>query len=592
MSAMQDDRLRAAQTAALFHTAPVGVLGALVGGIALGVMLLKLGYSSQWLVISWLAVLSVDAASHLIMLRLARHARDKAQSLQRFILPFDLVCLAEGLTWGIGSILLIGSGGQQQQLLIMIVVIAVTGGSVTTFGSRLAPIYLFLFPTVLPFTLWSFSRGDALHIGLGLFGGIYLAAVGVLAYRAYANVTEALRLRFENLDLVEDLRQRKEIAEQANLAKSRFLAAASHDLRQPVHALGMFVGALRGCKMDAEARRLLEHVETSVTAMDSLFSSLLDISRLDAGVVQVRPQVFRIGPVIERVCRDYGAEAQGKGLRLVALPCSAVVRTDPILIERILRNLVSNAVRYSDQGRVIVGCRRGARLSIEIWDSGCGIPPDQQERIFEEFYQLDNPERDRAKGLGLGLTIVRRLANLLDCPLSLRSKLEQGSVFKISVPYVGHAVANAPRVPTEASVPAFGGGLILVIDDEMAIQEGMRSLLTSWGHDVIVAGSYDETMAQVLGMSRAPDLIICDYRLRAGENGIEVIAQLRRHFAAATPALLITGDTAPDRLAEARASGLLILHKPVANAKLRAAIGNLMGKAASAPLEQMILLRH
>ena len=386
-----------------------------------------------------MSVLSVDAVAISIILRLAAHARGKGQSLQPFILPFDLVCLAEGLTWGIGSILLIGSGELQQQLLIMIVVVAVVGGSLTTFGSRLSSSYLFLFPTILPFTLWCFSRGDAVHIGLGLFGSIYLAAIAVLAYRSYTNVTEALRLRFENLDLVDDLRHRKEIAEQANLAKSRFLAAASHDLRQPVHALGMFVGALRGCKMDEEARRLLGHVETSVTAMDSLFSSLLDISRLDAGVVQVRPQVFRIGPVIERVCRDYEVEAQEKGLRLVALHCAVIVRTDPILIERILRNLVSNAVRYTDRGRVIVGCRRGARLSIEIWDSGYGIPHDQQDRIFEEFYQLDNPERDRAKGLGLGLTIVRRLADLLECPLSLRSNPGQGSVFKILVPYAGAA---------------------------------------------------------------------------------------------------------------------------------------------------------
>jgi signal transduction histidine kinase/CheY-like chemotaxis protein len=580
MSAKQDDRLRAAQTVALFHTAPAGVLGALVGGIVFGGVLLKLDYSSPSLVIAWMIVLSVDAASHLIILRLASRARGKGQSLQPFILPFDLVCLAEGLTWGIGSILLIGSGELQQQLLIMIIVVAIVGGSLTTFGSRLSSSYLFLFPTILPFTLWCFSRGDAAHIGLGLFGSIYLGAIAVLAYRSYTNVTEALRLRFENLDLVEDLQRRKEIAEQANLAKSRFLAAASHDLRQPVHALGMFVGALRGCKMDEEAGRLLGHVETSVTAMDSLFSSLLDISRLDAGVVQVRPQVFRIGSVIERVCRDYEVEAQGKGLRLVALPCAVIVRSDPILVERILRNLVSNAVRYTDRGRVIVGCRRGARLSIEIWDSGCGIQHDQQDRIFEEFYQLDNPERDRAKGLGLGLTIVRRLADLLECPLSLRSKPGQGSVFKISVPYAGAAAVNLPRAPTEPPAPAFGGGLILVVDDETAIQEAMRSLLTSWGHEVIVAGARDEALAQVPAASRAPDLIICDYRLRAEENGIEVIAQLRSHFAADVPALLITGDTAPDRLAEARASGLLILHKPVANAKLRAAIGNLMGKAS------------
>ena len=230
------------------------------------------------------------------------------------------------------------------------------------------------------------------------------------------------------------LRRQKELAEEANLSKSRFLAAASHDLRQPIHALGMFVGALARHPMTDEMRRLVEQIEGSVGAMDGLFNSLLDISKLDAGVVQSHVRSFAIGPLLQRISDEFAGEAQRKGLRLTLCPCSAFVASDPVLLERILRNIVSNAVRYTDQGRILVGCRRGPRLSVQVWDTGRGIAQADRERVFQEFYQVDNFERDRAKGLGLGLAIVRRLTLLLDHPLELRSQIGRGSVFKLSLP--------------------------------------------------------------------------------------------------------------------------------------------------------------
>jgi CheY-like chemotaxis protein len=368
------------------------------------------------------------------------------------------------------------------------------------------------------------------------------------------------------------------------VAKSRFLAAASHDLRQPVHALGMFVSALRGREMDVESRRLVEYLDGSVEALDSLFVALLDISRLDAGIVHSRVTSFLIQPLLERVCADHQAEAQAKGLRLVLHPCSAIVHSDAVLVERIVRNIVSNAVRYTDRGRVVVGCRRGARLRVQVWDTGRGIPREQQERVFEEFYQLDNPERDRGKGLGLGLAIVRRLAALLDCPLSMASEPGQGTVFTLSLP-VSDATVLVDTPPTDPSPISVSAGLILVIDDELAIQEAMRSLLTSWGHEVIVAGTGAEMLERIAACTTRPELIICDYRLRGDENGIAVIRQLQSEFNDEIPALLVTGDTAPDRLREAQESGFVLLHKPVPLGKLRAAIGNLVATAAAGPSE-------
>jgi two-component system, sensor histidine kinase len=255
-----------------------------------------------------------------------------------------------------------------------------------------------------------------------------------------------------------------------------------------------------------------------------------------------------------------------------------------VLMERVLRNLVSNAIRYTDQGRVVIGCRRrGDAVSVQVWDTGRGIPSDQQERVFQEYYQIGNPERDRTRGLGLGLAIVRRLTDILQCRLDLCSEPGRGSCFAVTLP-VSHEMVDETDLADEAPAGALTRGLVIVVDDEVAILDAMYALLTKWGHNVVAAASGDAAVARLADVPVRPDLIICDYRLRAAENGIEVIERLRSEYNALIPAMLITGDTAADRLAEAKASGLLLLHKPVSNSKLRAAIANLI--MAPAPDEE------
>jgi two-component system, sensor histidine kinase len=423
--------------------------------------------------------------------------------------------------------------------------------------------------------VWRAQQGADIRYGICGMSVLLVAVIVVMSRSFNANYADALRLRFENLDLAEDLRKRNELVEQANLDKSRFLAAASHDLRQPIHALGLFVGALRTTILAPEALRLVEQIEASATAMDGLFSALLDISRLDAGVVEVRRQSFAIQPLLDRICRDYLEEAKAKSVAIEAQPCAAVVRSDPVLMERILRNLIANAVRYTAHGRVVVGCRRrSGSIRVEVWDTGPGIPYAQQDKVFQEYFQLENPERDRAKGLGLGLAIVRRLTDLLESELLLRSRPGRGSCFSVVMP-----LSRGAPEESEATPKRFAGTiklpLVLVIDDEAAILDGMRTLLTSWGHGVVTAESGEEMLGRLAQNPLRPDLIICDYRLRGGENGIEIIDRLRSEYNEPIPAMLITGDTAENRLVEAQASGLLLLHKPVSNSKLRAAIANL-----------------
>jgi two-component system, sensor histidine kinase len=316
--------------------------------------------------------------------------------------------------------------------------------------------------------------------------------------------------------------------------------------------------------------------------MDGLFSAILDISRLDAGVVEVRPQSFALQPLLDRICNDHAGEASEKSVAIIQQRTGATVFTDPHLMERILRNLISNAVRYTDKGKILVGCRRrGDAIWVEVWDTGIGIPGAERERVFEEYVQLQNPERDRTRGLGLGLAIVRRLGVLLSCQLELRSQPGRGSCFRIAMP-LAEAPQLSPPAAFEPAVADTGLGLILVIDDEAPIRDGMRSLLTGWGYQVITAGSGAQMLANLAPCAKRPDLIICDYRLRDGENGIDVIAALQSECNEAIPAMLITGDTAEDRLIEAQASGYLLLHKPVPNGKLRAAIVNLMAASERA----------
>jgi signal transduction histidine kinase/CheY-like chemotaxis protein len=569
------DRIRAEQIRMLYRTGPVGTVGATIGGFLLAWALQALGSSARLGTELWLGCLVLLVAGHLgLCVRFWRAAPTDAawRPWARWFVAF---CFAEGALWGVASMAMATPGRVDHQLLVILVASIMASGSLAAFGNYIPAFYALLFPAALPYAVASLAgQGPFDHV-FAILIPTYVVAFAALGLRINANVLETLRLRFENLDLARELRIQKETAEQANVAKSRFLAAASHDLRQPVHALGLLVGALQGHAMNEETRRLVEHIGSSVAAMDRLFNSLLDISRLDAGVVETHIEDFAIQPLLARVCRDYEAESKAMGLRLVLRPCSAIVRTDPVLIERILRNLVSNAVRYTERGRVVVGCRRHNGLRVEVWDTGRGIPFEKQQQVFEEFYQLGNSERDRVKGLGLGLAIVDRLAKLLDCPLTLRSELGKGSVFKIGLPLADKQRLRAATTAEALERPA-PRGLILVIDDDAAIQRAMHSLLSSWGHEAIVAGSCAEMLERIATSPVRPDLIICDYRLRDGENGIAVIERLQSEYNEDIPAVLITGDTAPDRLKEAQESGLILLHKPVANGKLRAAVGNLM----------------
>jgi len=426
---------------------------------------------------------------------------------------------------------------------------------------------------------------DPAYDALAVAGLLYTAVLLGQARNGSRAARRAIGLRFENLELIERLRVETEhaqaahrAAEEANLAKSRFLAAASHDLRQPIHAQGLFLEVLAGSKLSADQHDALANARATWRASAEMLDTLLDFSRIEAGVVEPQMQVFPLQPLLNKIENELAPQADAKGIVYRSRETHAAVRSDPALVALILRNLVSNAIRYTEQGGVLVACRaRGEQVLLEVWDTGIGIEPAQHQAIFSEFHQLGNAERDRRKGLGLGLAIAQGLARALGQPLSLASTPGRGSVFRLALPAARAGVVAegaADAVPGPARVFDLR---VLVIDDDESVRTGMRQLLGAWGCVCDVADSIEE--AQALARAHRPGLVISDYRLRELRTGAEAIAALRAEFGADLPALLITGDTAPQRLREARATGVPLLHKPVLPSQLhRAMTAVLMGR--------------
>ncbi|MEO7337729.1 MAG: hybrid sensor histidine kinase/response regulator, partial [Caldimonas sp.] len=373
----------------------------------------------------------------------------------------------------------------------------------------------------------------------------------------------------------EQMRSARDAAEAANRAKSTFLAAASHDLRQPVHALGLYLAAFENESLGARQLALAQRMNASVAAMDSMFGALLDISRMDAGAVQASAEPFDIVQLVSRLVEEFSEAAREKGLRLALhvgrSPRGVRTLADPMLLERVMRNLIGNAVKYTHRGGVLVSLRLCGTVSkhwrLEVWDTGIGIADAEKARVFEEFYQVGNPERDRSNGLGLGLAIVQRLTDLMQVPLTLDSIPGRGTRFRLELP----ATAAALRQPVESRRPgSLAGMIVAVVEDDREVRHGMQTLLLHWGCIACEGADADEVLARAreMGLTTA-QAIVADFRLRHDRSGLDEIARLRAAWRLAVPALLVTGDSAPRCIAELHASGHDWLSKPVSAPRLR-----------------------
>jgi len=495
---------------------------------------------------------------------------ERARRLFRSKLLLNAV---DGAAWGSLAWAALGTTTVAGSILVVAVLAGIAGSSMSSLAPILPVFIVFGVAEliVLGSRLWLLD--DPAYKALGAAAVLYCAALLGQARNSSRAARRAIGLRFENLELIERLRVETEhaqaahrAAEEANLAKSRFLAAASHDLRQPIHAQGLFLEVLARSKLSAGQYDALANARATWQASAEMLDTLLDFSRIEAGVIEPQLQDFNLQPMLNKIENELAPQADAKGIVYRSREARMAVHSDPALVALILRNLVSNAIRYTERGGVLVACReRGDKLVLEVWDTGIGIEPTQHQTIFREFHQLGNAERDRRKGLGLGLAIAQGLARALGLELSLASKPGRGSVFKLALPIAraGVATSGADIGPSPARVFDVR---VLVIDDDEAVRTGMQQLLGAWGCECDVADSIEE--AQALARAHPPGLVISDYRLRELRTGAEAIAALRAEFGAALPALLITGDTAPQRLREARATGVPLLHKPVLPSEL------------------------
>jgi signal transduction histidine kinase len=515
---------------------------------------------------SWAIVYVVLALSRLLLL--ARVRADptppgSARGRNYRNLWITLMTLS-ALVWGAGPPLFLARDFSASGLMTGIWM-GVAGLSGPLVASARPVIYLWLLPSVGPLLYALAVYGSEEPVLLAILGVVFLLVLLRLVLEQNDALAAGLAARFQNEDLVEQLRTQVEVAARANQEKTRFLASAVHDLRQPLHALGLFCAALDQRLHDIPERPLIKNMMASIEALETSFGAMLDISRLDAGVVHAAPQSFPVRDLFRRLYQQFGGDAESRDISLRFRAAKRLVMSDPQLLERVLANLVQNALRYTRRGGVLVAARRHAgKVALEVWDTGVGIPPEKLELIFEEFYQIDNPERDRSRGLGMGLAIVRRLCNLLGHTLEVHSQVGRGTTFRVVVPVGGAVDPTQPSLEAETRPPRTDVRVtILLIDDERAIRDATTELLRPLQVEVLAAGTIAEAV-QLTRQATAPiDVILSDWRLRGTETGVEAVRAVRRICGEATPAVLVTGDTSPEVLTMAHENGLVILHKPL-----------------------------
>ncbi|MDY7067218.1 Sensor histidine kinase RcsC [Pseudomonas extremaustralis] len=377
------------------------------------------------------------------------------------------------------------------------------------------------------------------------------------------------------------LREAKLEAEQANLSKTKFLAAVSHDLLQPLNAARLFTSAL----LERPSETLVRNVSNSLEDVENLLGTLVDISKLDAGVIKADIAPFALSELLDNLATEYTELARSEGLELHFVGCSALVRSDIQLLARILRNLLSNALRYTYKGRVVLGCRRQhQRLSIQVWDSGMGIAEERLEEIFQEFKRGDVQRPDQDRGLGLGLAIVEKIAGILGHRISVRSWPGKGSMFSVEVPLSATAPTPLP-IPTmsDAMLERLQGARVWVLDNDAAICAGMRTLLEGWGCRVVTALSEQDLARQVDNYHAEADLLIADYHLDDDQNGVDAVARINARRGQAIPALMITANYSNELKQQIRELGHTLMHKPVRPMKLKTAMSHLLGRSELAP---------
>lgn len=542
----------------------------------------------QGAVMLWIALMLATDLASILLTALHRRLRPPPAQNPLWALLLLARAIASGLAWGASALLLWPPDRLDYQMLLLLFLCGASAVAMMANVAMRRCMLGFTFALWI-FPLWQlYTSGSGVHWVIGLMCTMYAIIMMTTVLRVTRQLAESIRFRLQNAALVERLRREHLRAEAANRAKSRFLAAASHDLRQPVHALGFFLQSLRLGTEQAQTDRGLLHnlarqAQDTLQGLTGLLDTLLDVSQIEAGTVSTRSEVVPLQPLFDQLRRQFANRARSKGLRLHIRGTGLAVHSNPLALQRILGNLVENALRYTPAGTVMVAARRrGEEVELQVRDSGVGIPATEREAIFEEFYRLESARAGGERGLGLGLSIVRQLSQLLGHRLSLRSGPGQGSTFSIRVPRHQPGRAGLAAAEPEAELPRPAAGTtVLLIDDDADSLSAMRALLHHYGYRVIAVPGVEQALSNPEVTHGRLAAIVADYRLLHQKTGAEAIAAVNAARGQAVPALILTADTDPERLAEIAASGYPLQRKPVAPERFLRNVGELVQRAAA-----------
>ena len=552
-----------AEVKRLYDHAIPAAAGAVVVALVFWVMFYR--HTQDTRVLMWAALAHGCQAARLGVLIAFQRAKGTRRDPAAWLFRYRAALFCMSATWGLAPLMFLPEGDLAYTAIMLLVLLGVAVTGITAIATDRASVILWIVPLMGPVPvalLWHYSPAN---LGLAAFALLFIFVNLTYVLKQNQVLSSTLRAQFENAALVKRLNEQVELTAAASKDKSRFLAAASHDLRQPLHALSFFGSTLEKRMANSPDLPLIYNMMRSIEALDKSFNAILDVSKLDAQAVEPHLQLFPLRDLFRRLQMSFGGQAEEAGLQLRFKPGGKVVKSDPQLLERALANLVQNGLRYCRSGGIVVLARnwRGG-TNIEVWDTGIGIPEPELPKIFGEFYQVANPERDRNKGLGIGLAIVSRLTLLLDHTLTVQSRVGRGSLFRIWVKgsdleQMEEFTVGSDTVPTRIDDIR----TILFIDDEEAIRTSVSDLLRQWGYTVLATATVDEARRAALNHDSVIDVVISDLRLRGGEDGILAIEQIRQVCGYTVPAVLVTGDTSPDQVQRIHESGHIVLFKPV-----------------------------
>lgn len=520
--------------------------------------------------IAWCLLITIGLVINYAIARTyLRHELSHSEA-KKWARRLSMVSLYFGVLWAAAVFLFYVDSSVVHQVFMYTLAVVLSIGSVIS-GLYWFPLfYLFAIPIMTSFVMRLAMDGSYAYLALAAL--MLWASVAMFGFARMLNntVRSETRLRLESALLNEALELKTAEAEKAVLEKSKFLAVASHDLRQPVHSLSLFIDVLKESKTDEERYRMFPHIDSSLDAMRKLFDALLDISRLDADAVKPKYNHFHLAEILKKLADEFRPAANKKNLKLKVHAPPMVVVSDCLLLERVLRNLLSNAIRYTEAGGILLSCRqRGDEALVQVWDTGIGIPDECKDKVFVEFQQLHSSNRDRAEGIGLGLALVKRLCDLLKQPITLDSRLGRGTVF--SVHLTRGSLGALTRQQSEKMTPVWDltGRHILVIDDEQGTLQAMHALLSKWGCHVVTAETLEQAIADLTKHDIIPELILSDLQLGDGKTGIDALDKLREKYGSSVAGIVISGDTDPRHLNIVKDSGYTLLHKPLKPLHLR-----------------------